>query len=141
GWDGAGAGRSWLVGALAVPPHRPPGVASLAAHQSRRQVPPCRAHAVVLAARAGTRRQPAVVRPRDGLCLAGTPGGLYVGSMVGRGVQRPVVSPDGLGPRRLAVAIYPDECAGSGGTSLVGLGGGHAVDGQCGWRPGSRRAL
>src|SRR4029453_7845869 len=105
GVDGAGAGRSWLVGALAVPPHRPPGVASLAAHQSRRQVPPCRAHAVVLAARAGTRRQPAVVRPRDGLCLAGTPGGLYVGSMVGRGVQRPVVSPDGLGPGRLPCGL------------------------------------
>src|SRR5215831_5900843 len=37
----------------------------------------------------------------------------------------------------LAVAVYPDDRPGTGGTALAGSRGGHAVDGQCGQRRGS----
>src|SRR2546425_743127 len=42
---------------------------------------------------------------------------------------------------RMAVAVYPDDGPGTGGTALARLGGGHAVDGQRGQRPGGRPAL
>lgn len=81
--DRAGVDRPGLVGALALPAHGPPGPASPVADQPGRHVPPCGAVAGGVAPRVGGGRQPAVVRPGDGLCLAGAAGGLYSGGMGG----------------------------------------------------------
>src|SRR5206468_6616593 len=148
--DGPRAGRSWLVGPLAVSAHHSLGLASLFAHQYRRDVSSHRQRAWGAAEDLGARAGHGLAGDGYRLQRPSPPAPLYPAGALGGGLQGSVVDPDrsaaggqygvlvwvaGLDrtglqdhqARWLAVAAHPHDHARTGRTAVVGRRRGHPV--------------
>src|SRR5215510_3442815 len=91
-------GRSGIVGALVVPAHRPPGLASAVAHQWGRHLSPGPQRSVSAPAQFGPAAWYAVGGSRNGLCRTAPPTQLHPVGTVGRRLCRSLAAADRSGP-------------------------------------------